>query len=186
MLLDAGVKTNTHYVLGRNSIDEAIQRLEDNSFPAGINAVVFLLHKPVGLGAESNMLTVDDPRVQKFFELVDSGAFPFKIGFDSCSIPGILSCAPHIDRTSLDTCEGARWSAYITPDMKMLPCSFDNEAQWWAVDLRTHTLQEAWDSEQFEDFRAHFRNACPGCPEREACLGGCPIVPQIVLCGARC
>jgi len=41
MLLSAGVKTNIHYVLGRNSIDEAIERLSGNDFPKGINAVVF-------------------------------------------------------------------------------------------------------------------------------------------------
>ena len=50
MLLDAGVKTNIHYVLGNNSIDEAIMRLENNDFPEGINAVIFLLHKPAGQG----------------------------------------------------------------------------------------------------------------------------------------
>lgn len=182
MLLDAGVKTNIHYVLGKNSIDEAIERLEFMSFPAGINAVVFLLHKPIGLGTEANMLTTGDPRVQKFFSLVDGHDFPFKIGFDSCTIPGILNFTSSIDRNTLDTCEGARWSAYISPDMKMLPCSFDNEAMRWAVDLRTHTIQEAWDSEQFENFRQHFRNACHGCPNWISCLGGCPIVPQVVLC----
>ena len=51
MLLDAGVKTNIHYVLGDNSIDEAIRRLKTNDLPTGINAVIFLLHKPVGLGS---------------------------------------------------------------------------------------------------------------------------------------
>ncbi len=52
MLLDAGVKTNIQYVLGNNSVEEAIMRLKNNGFPAGINAVIFLLHKPVGLGSE--------------------------------------------------------------------------------------------------------------------------------------
>ena len=33
MLLDAGVKTNIHYVLGKNSIEEAIRRLNNNDFP---------------------------------------------------------------------------------------------------------------------------------------------------------
>lgn len=42
-LLDAGVKTNIHYVLGKNSIDEAIERLQNNDFPKGINAVRGLL-----------------------------------------------------------------------------------------------------------------------------------------------
>lgn len=36
MLLDAGVKTNIHYVLGENSIDEALERLKKNDFPKGI------------------------------------------------------------------------------------------------------------------------------------------------------
>ena len=62
MLLDAGVKTNIHYVLGKNSIDEAIDRLTRNDFPKGINAVIFLLHKPAGQGTKANMLAVDDSR----------------------------------------------------------------------------------------------------------------------------
>lgn len=67
MLLNAGVKTNIHYVLGKNSIDEAIDRLERNDFPSGINAVIFLLHKPAGQGTAANMLSADDPRVARFF-----------------------------------------------------------------------------------------------------------------------
>ena len=64
----------------------------------------------------------------------------------------------------------------------MMPCSFDNEKRKWAVSLRTHTIQEAWRSEKFEDFRNHLRITCPGCEKRQLCMGGCPIVPQIVLC----
>lgn len=182
-LLDAGVKTNIHYVLGDNSIDEAIRLLQDKGFPEGINAVVFLLHKPVGAGQVSNMLRLDDPRVRQFFELV-GGQYPFRIGFDSCSIPALIQFNPGLANESVDTCEGARWSAYITPDMHMLPCSFDNASPRWAVDLRTHTIQEAWDSPAFEAFRAHFRTSCPDCPQRANCMGGCPIVPDIVLCGS--
>ena len=60
LLLEAGVKTNIHYVVGNNSIDEAIERLKNNDFPKGINAVIFLLHKPVGLGTSENVLDVDN------------------------------------------------------------------------------------------------------------------------------
>lgn len=180
LLLQAGVRTNIHYVLGKNTIDEAIQRLKTNNFPAGINAVIFLLHKPIGLGTKDNVLSPTD--LDEFFHIVDTGHFPFKIGFDSCTIPGLVNNCRHIAPESLDTCEGARWSAYITPDMKMLPCSFDNNAMRWAVDLSNHTIQEAWDSELFEDFRSNFREACPSCSKREACMGGCPISPEIVLC----
>lgn len=67
MLVSAGVTTNIHYVLGRNSIDEAIEHLQQEDFPDGINAVIFLLHKPVGLGTQTNVLSPDDERVKEFF-----------------------------------------------------------------------------------------------------------------------
>lgn len=182
MLLDAGVKTNVHYVLGDNSIDEAIERLKKNDFPEGINAVIFLLHKPVGLGSESNVLHYGDPRVEEFFRLVDTQKFHFKIGFDSCSIPAVLNYTSNIDQDSIDTCEGGRWSMYITSDMLALPCSFDNQDLRWAYDISNDTIQNAWDSPQFENFRNHFRTSCPECDKRCACMGGCPIRPQIVMC----
>lgn len=182
MLLDAGVKTNIHYVLGNNSIDEAMDRLKHNDFPKNINAVIFLLHKPVGLGSEENVLSVDDPRVHEFFSLVDTQQFDFKIGFDSCTIPAVINMTKNIDQDSIDTCEGARWSMYITSDMQALPCSFDNQDLRWAYDISTDTIQNAWNSVQFDDFRNHFRTACPGCSKQNACRGGCPIRPQIVIC----
>ena len=185
MLLDAGVKTNIHYVLGNNSIDEAIQKLKTNDFPKGINAVIFLLHKPVGLGSEANVLQINDLRLKDFFDIINSKQFHFKIGFDSCTVPEILNFAPNINKDSFDTCEGARFSAYITSDMKMLPCSFDNQELRWAVDLNTHSLQEAWDSDVFENFRNYHRKSCTSCPNNELCRGGCPIRRQIVLCDRK-
>ena len=56
MLADAGVKTNIHYVLNKYTVDEAVERLVSHRFPDGINALVFLLHKPVGLGKAENMI----------------------------------------------------------------------------------------------------------------------------------
>ena len=70
-LLDAGVKTNIHYVLGKNSIAEAIDRLKRNDFPQGINAVIFLLYKPVGQGIMQKMLVPNDPRGVDFFALFE-------------------------------------------------------------------------------------------------------------------
>jgi radical SAM protein with 4Fe4S-binding SPASM domain len=182
MLIQAGVTTNIHYVLSNSTIDEAITRLKDpNGFPSGINAVIFLLHKPVGLGSQENVLNVEDPRVEEFFSIIDLNQTPYMIGFDSCSIPGILNLTKNIDRMSIDTCEGARFSMYISSDMKALPCSFDQRHKW-AFDLSNGTIQEAWDSEQFNDFRNHLASSCPGCPDRRECGGGCPIKNEIVLC----
>lgn len=185
MLLDAGVKTNIHYVLGNNSIDEAIERLKANNFPRGINAIIFLLHKPVGLGQGNNVLDIEDKRVKEFFHIIDTQKFDFKIGFDSCTVPALINMTSNINEDSFDTCEGSRWSAYITSDMKMLPCSFDNQDMRWAYDISNDTVQNAWNSEQFEDFRDHFRNSCTGCGRQCECRGGCPIRRQIVLCNRK-
>ena len=40
-LLTVGIKTNIHYVLGKNSIDEAIYLLKNNLLPHEINAIIF-------------------------------------------------------------------------------------------------------------------------------------------------
>ena len=183
VLLDAGVKTNIHYVLGRNSIDEAIERLERDSFPEGINAVIFLLHKPAGLGSVDNVLGVEDSRVGRFFALVDE-LHPFIIGMDSCCVPGAVRFCHSVLPQSLDTCEGGRFSCYIGPDLTMMPCSFD-QSHRFKVKLRNEagiTIEQAWSSEPFEAFRNIMRRACPGCDKREFCMGGCPLFPEIVLC----
>lgn len=185
LLLKAGVRTNIHYVLGNNSIDEAIERLEKNDFPNGIRNVIWLLHKDVGQGSTANVLNVNDDKVKRFFELIDTKTFDFGIGFDSCSIPGLINHTKNINHDSFDTCEGGRWSCYITSDMKMIPCSFDNQELRWAYDISNDTIYNAWHSEQFERFRNHFRNSCSNCPNKIECMGGCPIRRNIVLCNRK-
>lgn len=181
MLLSAGVTTNIHFVLSNTTIDEAILRLKYKGFPAGINAVVFLLHKPVGLGDESDVLQYDDPRLAEFFALIDQ-QHDYKIGFDSCTIPAILNFSKHIDLNSVDTCEAARFSMYISSDMIALPCSFDNVNMKYAFDLKDGTIQDAWNSEAFNSFRNKFKTSCNNCPQYKKCLGGCPLEPSITLC----
>ena len=181
ILKDAGVKTNIHYVLGKNSIDEAIKRLECNDFPVGINAVIFLLHKPAGQGSRANVLDYADPRVAHFFALVD-GRHPFKVGMDSCNVPGAINYCKNILSESLDTCEGARFSCYIGPDLVMVPCSFDQDKRYQVQLGEKVSIEDAWNSAPFEAFRNRLHDACPGCEKRELCMGGCPLMPEIVLC----
>lgn len=178
----AGVRTNLHYVLSNRSLDEAIDMIEQKKIPEGVRRVIFLLHKPVGLGQRSNVLSVMDPKVRRFFGLFDQEENCRVAGFDSCCVPALLNMAVKIHPASMEPCEGGRFSAYVTPDMQLLPCSFD-QGQRWAVDLRTTGLAEAWNSEPFEAFRNHMRNRCPQCALKGYCLGGCPVTPEIVLCG---
>lgn len=182
LLLEAGVKTNIHYVLGNQSIDEAIDLIENRKVPEGIGRMIFLLHKPVGLGQEKNVMTIMDPKVRYFFSLFNDETNCRMAGFDSCCVPGLLNMAQRIHPASIEACEGGRFSAYITPDMKLLPCSFDQRKKW-GVDLKTHSIEAAWYSHPFEDFRNHMKNRCPDCTLKEYCLGGCPVTPEIVLCG---
>lgn len=220
--IGAGIKTNIHYVLGKNSIEEAIgyfrselemlkeiqemelmydsekesyskhelksnieKKYEGKVFPRGVNAIIFLLHKPVGLGSKDNVLNVNDERLKEFYSLIDGNRFGFKIGFDSCNIPGLLNFTKNLKRKSFDTCEAGRFSCYITSDMQMIPCSFDNQDLNWAVDLNNYSIEEAWNSETFDNFRNHFKNSCSDCKDRLECLGGCPIKREIVLCNRK-
>lgn len=180
MLLDAGVKTNIHYVVGKNSIDEAIERLSENTFPKGINAIILLLHKPAGLGTIENILSVSDPRVANLFSLIDK-RHPFKVGMDSCNVPGAINFCKNVAPESLDTCEGGRYSCYIGADMIIVPCSFDQKKRY-EVSLCKCSIEQAWNSEQFEMFRNHMRDACPECGQKELCMGGCPLMPEVVFC----
>ena len=184
LLLEAGVKTNVHYVLMKDTIGEAVELLKGNKFPQGINAVVFLLHKPVGLGSDKQTIRNDNLEWKRFLDYIERKQFPFKIGFDSCTVPALVGNPAFIPKY-MDTCEGGRWSAYISADMKMMPCSFDNQELRWSVDLRNCTIQDAWFSEAFEDFRNRLRNACLECVHRANCMGGCPICPGIVLCNVK-
>lgn len=179
----AGIPTSIHFVLSNDSIDQALEWLNEPAHvPSGITAIVFLLYKPVGLGTAKNVLKYDDPKVKRFFELVSEKEYPFKIGFDSCTVPAILNMSPNIDVNSVDSCEGARFSCYITSDMKMLPCSFDNQDMRFAVDLRQMSIADAWYSHEFNKFRSCYTGSCPNCKDRLNCLGGCPIRREIVLC----
>ena len=40
------------------------------------------------------------------------------------------------------------------------------------------------ESKPFEQFRDRMRSACPGCEKKELCMGGCPLMPEIVFCNS--
>lgn len=178
--INEDITTNIHYVLGKNTIKEATTRLQNDDWDEGINAVIFLLHKPVGLGQPKNVLRLED--IKEFMKIIEKhDSTKYKIGFDSCTIPGIINTTDKINRQSIDTCEGARFSCYITPDMKMTPCSFDQDLKY-AINLRTHSIQGAWNSVAFENFRTKLSDSCPMCEDQESCMGGCPLIREVVLC----
>lgn len=180
--VEAGVPTNLHYVLGNDSIDEAIDRLEKNDFPSGIKAVIFLLYKPVGKVKSDNVLRASDPRVKRFYELIES-EHPFACGLDACNMAGVVNFSKKIMPESMSPCDGGRFSMYVTPDGFALPCSFDTTTRRFADDLKTKTILEVWNGEVFAKFSSHHEGSCSGCAIRENCMGGCPLMgKKINLC----
>ena len=183
MFQSKGVKTNIHFVLSKKTIQQAIRLLTTDGFHRRVNAMIFLLHKPVGLGRKEDCLETDSESLKTFFSIINNWRGEFKIGFDSCSIPGLLNYANKIARESIDACEGGRFSMYVTSDMVAVPCSFDQERRY-GVGLyeKGFSIIEAWNSLQFAEFRHKLRSSCPECGERENCYGGCPLVKEITLC----
>jgi radical SAM protein with 4Fe4S-binding SPASM domain len=98
-------------------------------------------------------------------------------------VPGAINYSK-VYSVFYDSCEGARFSCYIDSDMVMVPCSFDAKLHY-GVKLGKTTIEQAWNSREFEEFRNNQKNACPGCENRKVCMGGCPLVPEITLCGNR-
>jgi radical SAM protein with 4Fe4S-binding SPASM domain len=181
MFLTAGIRTNIHYCLSSSTIDEAIEMIEKRKYPEKINRIIFLLHKPVGLGSQSNVLKINDERVKHFFSLFDRPETVDKAGFDSCSVPALLAFADKIHPMCIEACEAGRFSAYISPDYKLSPCSFEKDPNY-SVSLNDSSIEAAWNSKVFESFREKQKNKCPSCPKLEMCFGGCPVKPEITLC----
>lgn len=61
-------------------------------------------------------------------------------------------------------------------------CNFDNQDMRWAVDIRENTIEEAWKSREFENFRNLLKSTCPNCAVCNSCMGGCPVRSETVLC----
>lgn len=161
--VSAGCVTNVHYILSKNSIQEATYRLRNNLFPKGINAVIFLLYKPVGQATKEKMLTIHDPSYIQFLRELDAFDHPFKVGFDSCQSPAIKAFCHSVAKESLEFCEAARFSMYIDCELKAFPCSFGHDLSKYAIDLNTNSIIDAWNSEEFNYFRDLQNKLCNGC-----------------------
>lgn len=179
--IKAGCITNVHYVLSKRSIKEAIYRVKNNIFPKGINAVVFLLYKPIGLASQENVIECGDPDYLELLRLVVSADSSWRYGFDTCQSPAIYKFAPGVAVESIEFCEAARFSMYINSKCIAFPCSFGIEDDTFSVDLKQHTIQEAWESENFAKFRKRQAEVCPNC-DSDVCRS-CGLGLEIKLCG---
>lgn len=151
--LSKDIITNIHFVITNVTIVDAILRLKYDLFPENINAVIFLLHKPVGEAINCcSSLSINKDKMDEFFELALKKRHSFKIGFDSCFSNIVSNYYDEYDNIEcLQCCESGRFSCYIDHNLKMYPCSFAQK-DLFACDLTKITIQDAWFSKEFKAF----------------------------------
>ncbi len=171
-LMDEGVKTNIHQLFSYHTYEDVIKIVTGIDVWDGrvdterLNAVIFLLFKPQGRGTRLNWEPADH-QLKLFAELIqDPPCKKFKIGMDSCLVNKIIDHRPlnKMEELFVDTCEAARMSCYITPDMKMMPCSFGTRSEY-GVPFKD--VAHVWNnSKPFDQFRDILKNKSFTCPLR--------------------
>lgn len=175
-----GIRCNLHMILKEDIIDMAIDWLQTppNWFKY-VNALIFLNYKPINKHYLNN--PIDQEKLRIFFHAV-SNCKAVKIGFDSCCISGLVENM-NVPSFLIESCEAARFSAFISEDLKMYPCSFMVDTNQYG-DLRNRSLLDIWQADEiFINHRNKLQyNGCSKCIHHDVCMGGCPFVPQINLC----
>lgn len=173
-LIDAGIKTNIHQIYSWDShikcrgIVEGHNPITWGFDVSKLNAVIFLLFKPHGAGKNLRHLIPNAAQLKFFSSIVFTPKAKFKIGLDSCLVNHVTRHGnpSKIQKASVDTCEAARMSAYITPDMRFMPCSFADESKW-SIPIKDDSkdLHTIWDhSDKFNSFRSKLsikKDCCP-------------------------
>lgn len=183
-LLKHDIKANVHFVIDAQSIDTAIEWMENPpSILNGINSIIFLNYKPIGRKPNHDLLLKDKTKIEKFFKLVDNNEHTLKIGFDSCSISGV-SRYLNANTAFYEGCDAGRFSAYVDEDLRMFPCSFMTNTDWFDS-LKNKSMKEIWqDGEFFKKYRNRIiNNDCNSCSLQSVCMGGCPFIEELSLCG---
>jgi radical SAM protein with 4Fe4S-binding SPASM domain len=185
-LVAAGIQTNVHVVMLRDRITY-LPAIAEQCAAWGARSVVFLLFKPVGRGnLLAGQVVTDEDRpvlVRQILRLLEvHGRTGLVLSFDACSAP-LLRDFPFLTE-SIDGCNGSRNSAYVDWTLAMKPCSFMQGVP--GVSLRDHSMEDAWQSPLFREFRAKIMtpryDGCGSCDYFGSCWGGCPLDPTLVVC----
>lgn len=180
---EMGIKVNIHFMLNTHTIKEAIYLLEKcEDLLKSINAIIFLNYKPV-YSSDSLSLKYSE-KVSYFIDKVLK-VKACKIGFDSCMISFLASNSDDFYSETTEFCEAARFSAFISEDLKLYPCSFYKDIGREGIDLRSVRLQNGWKNGiEFIEMRKRLKlrsnqvypiERCMQCIKYEICHGGCQI-----------
>lgn len=184
-LISNDIKTNIHFLLTSKTIHSAIDLLKNiPDYLDGINAIIFLNYKPAGSRANDTLLLKNSKDIDDFFKCVSEHDMRrFKIGFDSCNISGIVQHIKYNPRF-IESCEASRFSAFISEDMLLYPCSF-MEAITDGINIGEQSIVSAWQKDQgFVNMRNVISNRkCPlQCKKYSDCYGGCPVFSEVNYC----
>lgn len=169
-----GIPVNIHFVLSEDSIEEAIKLLEDECIEY-VNAVIFLAYKPVGaihrkVLKKSKELSSLIERLLTFQKC--------QIGFDSCMISHLTEKKALVDPSSVDYCEAGRFSAFISEEGLVYPCSFMCGDGSEGYRIKENSLKDIWQkASEFVKIRNEMeqkRECCDSCSSYDMCHGGCP------------
>jgi len=171
--IEKKVKTNIHFVVSSETFPLAIRMMNGEDIWNGridlskLNAVVFLLFKPQGNGADKKHLCLNEDQIKEFANNLLSPKCKFKIGCDSCMINKVSQVREltKLEALCVDTCEGSRMSCYISPDMKFMPCSFGSKDIYGTQITEDLTIQKIWDlALPFKMFRSVLQKNPMCCP----------------------
>lgn len=173
MFMKQGCKTNIHFVLSSESFPLAIDLLDgkdlwNNQIDLNrLNAVIFLLFKPIGNALGKDNLNVSSDNLKLFVEKCRKAKTKFKIGIDAC-LGNFMYKYCSLDEREKElvcSCESGRSSVYIGPDMKMSPCSFCKNENL-KVDLNENpSIADVWlNSKQFVTNREILKKTPLICP----------------------
>lgn len=180
--IEYNIKINIHFMLDKNTIVEAIDLLKNHEDVLNsINAIVFLNYKPIHTSADLNLR--ESNRIKEFLECVKNTRV-CKVGFDSCMISYLTLIGKNILIDTVDYCEAARFSAFVSEELILYPCSFYNDISAEGIDLTKYSMQYGWkQGEQFVDIRKKLMipgnqeypiRLCEECENVNLCHGGCP------------
>jgi radical SAM protein with 4Fe4S-binding SPASM domain len=179
------IKVNIHYILNSDTIKTAINWLKNgNELLTKSDAIIFLNYKPVGKKNNNNSLLLkNSSHIKDFFALIDSKSQKIKVGFDSCMVSGIVKYMHNINDISIEPCEAARFSAYISENLKMYPCSFMHN-YYEGEDLNKKSFIDIWQKgTSFIKTRNVLSSSrCKTCSQLTNCLNGCPFLRELDLC----
>jgi len=179
--MDAGIKTNINIIFNKATYEKCIKLIsgydpwmklpkyknESNVDLARLNAVIFLLFKPIGSAKDKLELFPTKYQIHIFIDRIVNSPCKFQLGMDSCLTQYLRREGGDLTPTQelhIDSCESARMSSYISPSLQMVPCSFgDNDK--CGVNIKEKDIDYIWNrSRKFTGFRKKLKKNPYVCP----------------------